>query len=321
MIQVKNRGTARPHDSRRQGNTPYRALLRQKTGRVIVLVRIITDSAADFEPEELRALALPCVPLSVSFGSRTYQETVELSKQRFYELLEQEDEIPQTSQPAPEAFLSVLQEAKDAGEEAVVITLSSQLSGTFQCAQLAKELLDYEDCCIVDSRTATAGERILVEHALALRDKGMCAKEIASSLEALRPRMTLYACMDTLKYLHKGGRLSGSSYVIGSFANIKPILHVTEEGKAKIAAKAMGIRKGIRWLCEQIVTRKPAPGFLPYVMYTHDRTNGERLAEALRERGFAIPSHRIVNVGAVVGTHIGPNAFGLVYVAAQEAGT
>lgn len=279
------------------------------------MVRIITDSAADYEPEELRERKVSCVPLSVSFGDTTYLDNVTLSKETFYELLEQEDEMPRTSQPSPQAFLSVLQDAKDAGDEAVVVTLSSALSGTCQCAMLARELLEYEDCYVVDSRTATAGERILVERALALRDAGLGAKEIAAALEALRPRVTLYACMDTLKYLHKGGRLSGTSYVIGSFANIKPILHVSEDGRAVIAAKVMGVRKGIRDLCERLAARKPNPAFPLYVMYTRDRTNGERLASALRERGFHIPDRHIVHVGAAIGTHIGPNAFGLVYVA------
>ena len=287
---------------------------RTNNRKVKALVRIITDSAADFEPEELQNRGLPCVPLSVSFGSATYQENVDLSKQTFYSLLEREAEMPRTSQPAPQAFLSVLQAAKDAGEEAVVITLSSALSGTCQCARLAKEMLEYEGCYIVDSRTATAGERLLVERALTLHAAGMGAKEIAAELEALRPRITLYACMDTLKYLHKGGRLSGTSYVIGSFANIKPILHVSEDGRAMISAKVMGVRKGIRYLCERLAAQKPDPAFPLYIMYTHNRTNGESLASALRERGFSIPAHHIVNVGAAIGTHIGPNAFGLVYV-------
>ncbi|MGM9605829.1 MAG: DegV family protein [Faecousia sp.] len=162
------------------------------------MIRIITDSAADFEPEEIARLGISCVPLSVRFGNAEYQENINLSKEMFYQLLEHESDMPSTSQPSPQAFLSVLQEAQDAGDEAIVITLSSALSGTCQNAFLAKNILEYEQCYIVDSLTATAGERILVEHALKLRSAGQCAKEIASELEALRSRITLYACMDTL---------------------------------------------------------------------------------------------------------------------------
>lgn len=277
-------------------------------------MRIITDSAADFEPEELTRLNVTCVPLSVSLGSREYQETVDLTKEGFYTLLEEAPELPRTSQPSPQAFLSVLREARDAGEEAVVITLSSALSGTCQGARLAKGMLDYDRCYIVDSLTATAGERILVERATVLRDKGMSGKEIVRELEALRPRISLYACMDTLKYLHWGGRLSGTSYVIGTLANIKPILHVTQDGQAEIPTKVLGARRGLRWLCQRIGSQDLDPAFPPYVMYTRSRENGELLAAALRKQGVDIPESHLAGVGAVIGSHIGPNAFGSVYV-------
>lgn len=278
-------------------------------------MRIITDSAADFEPEELKRLDVTCVPLSVNLGGREYQEIFDLSKEGFYALLEETGQLPRTSQPSPQAFLSVLREARDAGEEAVVITLSSALSGTCQCAQLVKGMLDYDSCYIVDSLTATAGERILVERAAALRDVGGSGKEIAGELEALRSRISLYACMDTLKYLHRGGRLSGTSYVIGSLASIKPILHVTQDGRPEIPAKALGVRRGLRWLCTRLEAQPPGPAYSPYVMYTHSRENGELLAAALRRQGISIPESHLVNVGAVIGSHIGPNAFGVAYVA------
>ena len=278
------------------------------------MIQIVTDSAADFEPEELQGLALPCVPLSVNFGNKEYQENVNLSKAEFYHMLEQADEIPRTSQPSPQAFISALRKIKEAGDEAVVITLSSGLSGTYQSALLAKEILGYEDCYVVDSLTATAGERILVNYALELRFAGKSAKDIAEKLEMLRSRVTLYACMDTLKYLHKGGRLSETSYIIGSFANIKPILHVTEDGRPEIPAKVMGVRRGIRYLCERLAVKEADTAFPVYVMYTHNAENGTLLAKALRDYGVMIPESHIVNVGAVIGTHIGPNAFGLVYI-------
>lgn len=277
-------------------------------------MRIITDSAADFEPEEQKRLNVTCVPLSVRLGGRDYQENINLSKKEFYALLEETPEPPRTSQPSPQAFLSVLREAKEAGEEAVVITLSSALSGTYQGALLAKGMLDYGDCYVVDSLTATAGERILVERAAALRDQGMGGKELVRELEALRPRISLYACMDTLKYLHRGGRLSGTSYVIGSLANIKPILHVSPEGQAEIPAKVLGGRRGIRWLRSRLELQPPDSAYSPYVMYTRNRENGELLADTLRKQGLSIPESHIVNVGAVIGAHIGPNAFGLAYV-------
>lgn len=115
------------------------------------MVWIITDSAADLEPEELCAMGVSCVPITVSFGDRDYQENVTLSKAEFYALLQSEKLPPRTAQPSPYEFINALQEARDCGDGAVVITISSALSGTFQGAVLARELLGYETCYVVDS--------------------------------------------------------------------------------------------------------------------------------------------------------------------------
>lgn len=281
------------------------------------MVRIITDSSADFEPEELEHMNISCVPMSVTFDDTEYLENINLSKKMFYELLEQEKTHPRTSQPSPQSFMSMLQEAQDAGDEAVVITISSGLSGTCQTACLAKNLLEYEDCYVVDSLTATAGERILVEHAVKLRNAGKTACEIAKELEALRSRITLFACMDTLKYLYKGGRLSSTSYMIGAAANLKPILHVLSNGTLEIQAKMIGMRKGIQYLCQQLSKHKRDTDYPLYVMYSCYRRNGELLADSLRAGGVQIQNNQLVNVGAAIGTHIGPNSVGLVYVSEQ----
>ena len=278
------------------------------------MVRIITDSASDFEPDEIAKLSLYSVPLSVSFGDATYQENVNLSKKMFYHLLEREPHMPRTSQPSPQAFLSVLQEVKEAGDQAVVITMSSALSGTYQGAVLAKNTLDFEECFVVDSLTATAGERLLVETALNLRSEGKTAAEIAEALEALRTQVSLYACMDTLKYLRKGGRLSGATYLVGSMMNIKPILHVSPDGRAEIPAKVRGVRKGMHYLINKLKSEKVDSAYPLYIVYTGSQENGVMLAAELQKQGFSIPPQRIVPVGAVVGAHIGPNAFGIVYV-------
>lgn len=278
------------------------------------MVRIVTDSAADFEPAELAAMDVTCIPLSVLFGDNAYRENENLSKEMFYQLLTVQKDFPKTSQPSPFEFSQVFECFKASGDETVAILLSSKLSGTYQGAVLAKNLCGYEECYLVDSLCATAGERILVEHAVKLREEGRTALEIAQSIEQLKASISLYACLDTLEYLRRGGRISGAAAAIGSMTHIKPILHVAKDGSAEIPAKMLGKQRGLKYLLQRIEQKKPDPSFPIYVMYTHIRENAELLAERLRQAGYSIAERQIVNVGAVIGSHIGPNAFGLVYV-------
>lgn len=278
------------------------------------MVRIITDSAADFEPWELAQQDIICIPLTVIFGDTEYQENVNLSKEKFYRLLEESAGAPKTAQASPQILMDLFQEVKDAGDEAVYITLASALSGTYQTACAAKELVGGGSCYVVDSRNATGGQRMLVEHAVKLRRQGKSAAQIAAGVEDLRERIVLYACVDTLEYLFHGGRISHTVYKIGTLAQVKPIIRVAEDGRVEVPAKALGMRKGMDFLCRRLELQKKSSGYPLYVMYTADRANGEILAGRLRDMGYDVPDSRIINVGAAIGSHVGPNACGLVYV-------
>jgi len=278
------------------------------------MIRIITDSAADFEPWELEQYQITCIPLSVMLGDREYQENVNLSKTQFYELLTSTGEYPKTAQASPQALMDIFEEAKAAGDQAVYITLSSALSGTYQSAVAALDMAEFDEGYVIDSRNATGGQRMLVEHAVKLRDAGKKAAEIVAGVEAIRDRVVLYACIDTLEYLYRGGRISRTSYAMGSIAQIKPIISVDLLGSVAVPAKAMGMRKGMDFLCKQVQARTPDEAFPFYIMYTADRTNGELLAQRLRELGIEVPQEHMMHVGAAIGSHIGPNACGLVYI-------
>lgn len=280
-------------------------------------VRIITDSAADLEPEEYKRLNITCIPLTVSFGDSEYKENVNMSKKKFYNLLETQEQFPKTAQPSPYELESILKKAKACGDEAVVITLSSALSGIYQGVVLTKERLNYDKCCVVDSLTATGGQRILAEHAAMLRDMGKKAHEIAEELIALRSKIMLYACIDTLEYLHRGGRISHTAATIGTAVKIKPIIHVTKSGNVDVIGKVLSRVQGMRRLLKYTEDKKSDSRFPIYVMYSHDRKNAETLTNHLKTSKIIVPNNHIINVGAAIGSHIGPNAFGLVYVAAE----
>ena len=279
------------------------------------MIRIVTDSAADFEPQELEQLQIACIPLSVRFGETDYQENVNLSKNQFYDLLIHSGELPKTSQAAPQILLDLFEDAARSGDEIIYFTLSSALSGTYQSAVMAQKLTDSPLCHVVDSRNATGGQRMILEYAVQLREAGKTAREIIEAIEAFRSRIVLFACIDTLEYLYKGGRISQTVYKLGTLANIKPIITVEKDGSIGIPAKAIGMRKGMDHLCKQVQLQPADPDFPLYVMYTNNRSVAETLVARLASFGIAVPEERIIQVGAAIGSHIGPDACGLVYAA------
>ena len=278
------------------------------------MVHIITDSAADLEPWEYETLGVTCIPLGVTFADAEYRDNPELSKERFYELLLGGGEFPKTSQAAPAVLEEIFASVREQGDEAVYITLSSGLSGTYQTACMVREDSEYAGNFVFDGKNATGGQRLLVEYACRLRDEGMDAAGIVAGLESIRDRIELYAVVNTLEYLHKGGRISHAVYTLGSMAQIKPIISVDAEGKVGLPGKAIGMRKGMDFLCKRLAARKPDGEHPLYVMYTNNRSVGEQLAKFLASKGWEVPDERIIQVGAAIGAHIGPDACGIVYV-------
>ena len=278
------------------------------------MVRLITDSSADLEPLEYEQLNITCIPLKVMLDGQEYLENENLSKDQFYALLTATDSFPKTSQPSPQLLLDLFEETKENGGEALYICISAGISGTYQTALATKEMAECDRCHVFNSKNATGGLRLLLEYAARLRDEGKSAAQIMAALESVQDKIVLYACMDTLEYMYRGGRISQTVYKLGTMAQVKPIIRVTEEGKIEVPAKAIGMRKGMEYLCKRVEDRKPGTGHNFYVMYTADRKNGEILAEKFRALGYDIPDSRIINVGAAIGAHVGPNACGMVYI-------
>ena len=277
------------------------------------MIRIVTDSAADFEIAEYKERNIACIPLTVMFGDAEYQETVNLDKDGFYRLLHETGEFPKTAQASPGCLMDLIEDAKRCGDDLIYICLSSALSGTCQTAMMTAEDSGYDRVFVVDSRNATGGQRMLVEYAVKLRDEGKTAEEIIAGVASIRDRVVLYACMDTLEYLYRGGRISHTVYAIGSLAQIKPIITVDLKGAVEVPAKAMGMRKGMDYLCKRLEYQKPDPNFPVYAMYAENREVGETLTKKMSAMGIEVRDN--LNVGAAIGSHIGPNACGLVYIA------
>ena len=181
------------------------------------MIRILTDSASDLTATDSARPGVYTVPLSVTFADGTGGlDGVELTADEFYAHLKVDKVPPRTSQPSPQSFMTIFEDAKENGDQVIAILISSNLSGTYQCARLAAESCDFEDVFFVDSRTASQGEAILVREALRLRDEEhLPAHAIVAELEQLKQRIRVLAVVDSLKHLHKGGRLPAAVALVG----------------------------------------------------------------------------------------------------------
>lgn len=275
-------------------------------------IRIITDSAADFTAQELKKREVDLVPMSVVFGEETYQDGIDLTKDTFYEKLK--DLYPKTSQPSPAAFLERFEDAKKGGDTVIAILISGALSGTVQSAQLAKDMAEYSNIYIIDSKTATLGMRILVNTAVQMRREGADAKSIVNQLEMLKTRIKIFAGLDTLEYLAKGGRIPRSVASVGNFANIKPTITITRDGKVELIGKQIGMLRAYRQLAKLVEENEPDKNYPVYHIYSQDKKNCAGFVHHLEKKGIDCGTHKLFNIGPTIGSHIGPGAFGIVYV-------
>lgn len=179
-------------------------------------IRFLTDSTADILPQEAAQRDIDVVPLKVLFGETAYRDGIDLDHPTFYQMLSQSKALPTTSQPTPDDFLPYFERARDQGDHLICALLSSQLSGTVQSAQIAREMCGYEHIYIIDSTLAIVALRAMLDLGEQLRSQGMSAPDIAAQIEAAKSRMRVFGIVDTLEYLHKGGRMSTSVAVVGS---------------------------------------------------------------------------------------------------------
>ena len=273
-------------------------------------VRIITDSTVDIASKYSSLFTV--VPLTVSFGETDYIDGVTISKQEFYRKLTSAPELPKTSQAMPEAFIEVFRELQEKGEEAVAITVSSRLSGTYQSACLAAE--DFPNVRVVDSLNVSIGSGILAEYALRCASDGMGLDELAQDLSQKRNEIGLVAMVDTLEYLKKGGRISGAAAFAGGVLGIKPVLTV-RNGELAILGKARGSKKANNLLAEQI--RKDGVDFSMPLLLGYTGLSDNMLQQYIEDSQSLWKGHvealDSVQLCSVVGTHAGPGAVAVAY--------
>ena len=268
--------------------------------------RIIVDSTADLVPEIQQRVHI--VPLTVHFGDEEFIDGVTIDHKTFYEKLIESDTLPTTSQATPSAFMEELEKAREAGEAAVVITLASNFSGTYQSATIAAT--EYENVYVVDSTSAAMGSGILVELAFRLLDEGKNAAEIARALEEEKEKIVVVALVDTLEYLKKGGRVSKAVAFAGGMLNIKPVLSVTG-GEIHMLGKARGSKMGNNLLVQEIV-KAGGIDFQKPVLLGYSGISDALLLKYIEDSRHIwegnLEEVRYTTLGSVIGTHAGPGA-------------
>ena len=274
-------------------------------------IRVIVDSTVDLMPEFKNRVHT--VPLTVNFGDEEFIDGVTIDHRTFYEKLIESDVLPTTSQATPDAFIKEFQKAKEAGEAAIVITLASHFSGTYQSAMIASE--DYDNIYIVDSASAAMGSGILVELAFRLLDEGKSAEEIANTLNEEKKKIIIVALLDTLEYLKKGGRISKAVAFAGGVLNIKPVVSVVD-GEIHTLGKARGSKMGNNLLVEEI-SKAGGIDFSKPVLLGYSGITDALLQKYIEDSKHIwegnLQEVRYTSVGSVIGTHAGPGVVAVAF--------
>ena len=275
------------------------------------MIRILVDTSSDYTVEEVKAKGMELAPLHITIGEADYRDGYDLSKDKFYELLTEGEELPKTSQPTPQDFVDIFEDVEEKGDELICILLSSRLSGTFQSATLAKNIVDYDHIHLVDSLGATHMIRLMADHAQELISEGKNAKEIVDALEEIKSKIKVLAVVDTLEYLCKGGRVSKATAAIGEVAKVKPMITVVE-GEVAVIGKSLGKNKAISSLLKAFEECEVDERFPIYSVSTLGTENCEAFEKRFTDAGYNFKER--IQIGATIGTHVGPGVFGIIFV-------
>lgn len=274
-------------------------------------IRIVTDSTSDMPKEIADKYNIKIAPLSVNFGEESFLDGVELTNEEFYRKLATAKDLPTTSQVNPGKFVDMFNEILDDGDEVIGIFISSDLSGTYASAEIARDMIKSDKIHILDSRGVTAMTTLMSIEAAKLADKGKNASEIMGMLGKMVENMKTMFIIDTLEYLVKGGRLSPVQGAIGGLLNVKPIIRVN--GVVETVTKVRGRAKGIKYLMDWVKNSQfDLSGKTVFIVNSNDQAFSDKIRKSLLEN-FKVGEILEAQIGAVVGTHAGPGCAGIVF--------
>jgi DegV family protein with EDD domain len=275
------------------------------------MIKIVTDSTAYLPEEYVEAHDIHVVPLYVHFGSVAFREGVELTNAEFYDRLKAAPELPTTSQPSAGEFHGLFQSLVDAGHEVICLTISSELSGTYNSATAAVEMLGEAPVSVVDSRSTSVGLQLLVEAAVDRAEAGQPRQAIVDELNAMKESIHVLFVVDTLEYLQKGGRIGPAKALMGTMLKIKPILFLNDgriEPLEQVRSKRKALQRMLELIQERVGgdNRRVAAGVINALVPEEAAAMADQLAETMTCERLAV-----ADLGPVIGTHTGPGVVGV----------
>lgn len=277
-------------------------------------IKLMIDSASDIGEKEAKELGIIMIPMIITIGEEEYYDGVNISPREFYEKLIESDDLPKTTQINPFRFEEAFSEHTKNGDELLVITISSKLSGTYSSALQAASMFEGK-VRVIDSLNAAIGERLLCEYALRLIKDGLTIDELVEKLEIAKTKICLIALVDTLEYLKKGGRISSTVAFAGELISLKPVIGIVN-GEVKMIGKAIGSRRGNN-LLNRLVENKGGIDFnMPYGTIWSGLDDSilqkyiKDSASLWEEHTDNIPKYIL---GGTIGTHVGPGAIGVAF--------
>ena len=268
-------------------------------------VKIVTDSTADLPPEVAQELGITVVPLHIHFGHEVYEDGVNISKDEFYQRLISEPELPKTSAPSAGAFTEAYDRLAGETNEILSLHISHKLSATYNSATMGRDGVT-ADCriSVIDTLSTSMGLGLLAIRAAQLARTGATLDEVTADAESALLRTRFFGVVDTLEYLHKGGRIGKASSFLGSILNVKPIIGL-RDGLVHPIERARGFPKALDRICEMAAEYKEISSLA--VSHTTDENEMERMASRMSQF-FPGDSILRARVGATIGTYLGPGA-------------
>ncbi len=284
-------------------------------------IALVTDSTAYLTPDLRARYGVHVIPLYVHFDTRTYRDGVNLDTETFYRLLATSPTLPTTSQPSIGEFVTLYRRLAKEAEAIISIHISSGISGTVTAAEMARqavmeELASPPRIYVVDSRITSVGMALLITAAGRAIAAGKNAEEVVRQVETLRERLKVVFAVDTLTYLHKGGRIGGAAALLGSMLQIRPLLYF-REGKIDLLEKARTTRRARQRMLE--LASQWAGGRPIRAAIVH--ANAPGAADALRIRmveNFDCRELFVLEFSPVIATHVGPGTVGVALYPVEE---
>jgi DegV family protein with EDD domain len=276
------------------------------------VIHLVTDSTADISPSDAKALGVNVVPLVVRFGEEQFRDGVDIDPDAFYAKLEHTGVHPRTSQPSPEVFAALFRTLlSDPSDHIVGLHISSKLSGTLKAARLAAQEVDAERIHLIDTESVSGGLQLLVRAALDDITAGDDAATVAAKAEQRRARVSILVLLDTLAYLHRGGRIGRAQSFVGGLLNVKPLLAV-RDGEVAPIARPRSRAKGIELIVDGV--RECAP---LHSLAAFHAAAPAAMQELLGRLAGAAPGVTMIQgrIGPVVGAYSGPGGVGVACLA------